>query len=63
MEQQSATSLQPGQRDGITQIVRIAGVAQGAGSKLRVRWKVSYRIGDSGQLQEETGDATSLPVV
>ena len=62
MEHQSATSLQPNQKDGITQIIRVSGVAPGAGANLRMRWKVSYRVGDVFKLEEETGDASSLPV-
>ena len=63
MEHQSNTSLQPNQQDGITQIIRVSGVAAGAGGNFRIRWRVAYRIGNNAQPQEETGDATSLPVL
>lgn len=62
MEHQSGTGLQPRQIDGIDQVIRIAGVAPGAGGNVRMRWKVSYRVGDNPQLKEETGDQTGLPV-
>jgi len=62
MEHQTGTALLPRQKDGITQVIRVFGVAPGAGSSVRMRWKVSYRIGDGAPLQEEMGDLTSLPV-
>ncbi|KAF3903297.1 hypothetical protein AA313_de0201888 [Arthrobotrys entomopaga] len=62
MEHQSGTALQANQIDGIDQMIRITGVAPGAGSSVKMRWKVSYRIGDNAELKEETGQLTGLPV-
>ncbi|EPS44586.1 hypothetical protein H072_1380 [Dactylellina haptotyla CBS 200.50] len=62
MEHQSGTTLQPQQVDGIDQTVRITGVAPGAGGNVKMRWKVSYRIGDNFELKEENGEITGLPV-
>ncbi|EGX51209.1 hypothetical protein AOL_s00054g585 [Orbilia oligospora ATCC 24927] len=62
MEHQSGTTLQPHEVDGINQMIRIAGVAPGAGSNVKMRWKVSYRVGDNSQLREEMGEVTGLPV-
>ncbi|KAF3907183.1 hypothetical protein ABW21_db0208550 [Orbilia brochopaga] len=62
MEHQSGTTLQPQQANGIEQTIRIAGVAPGAGSNVKMRWKVSYRVGDNLQLKEEIGEVTGLPL-
>ncbi|KAK6516596.1 hypothetical protein TWF506_006497 [Arthrobotrys conoides] len=62
MEHQSGTTLQPHEADGISQMIRIAGVAPGAGGNVKMRWKVSYRVGDNPQLREEMGEVTGLPV-
>ncbi|EWC45553.1 hypothetical protein DRE_05411 [Drechslerella stenobrocha 248] len=62
MEHQSGTTLQPQEVDGIEQNIQIAGVAPGAGGQVKIRWKMSYRVGNSAQLNEETGEITNLPV-
>ncbi|KAK6349896.1 hypothetical protein TWF696_006156 [Orbilia brochopaga] len=62
MEHQSGTTLQPQQANGIEQNIRIVGVAPGAGGNVKMRWKVSYRVGDNVQLKEEIGEVTGLPV-
>ena len=62
MDQQSSTSLQPNQQDGITQKIRISGVQPGAGDKLRLRWKVTYRVGENGSLEEHNDIISNVPV-
>lgn len=61
MEPQSGRYLQARQKDGVTQIIRVAGVPRGGGAGVKMRWKVSYRVG-SGPLNEEQGVIESLPV-
>lgn len=62
MDQQSSTSLQPNQQDGIIQKIRISGVQPGAGDKLRLRWKVSYRVGESKTVEEHNDTINNVPV-
>lgn len=61
MEPQSGRYLQARQKDGVTQIIRVTGVPRGGGASVKMRWKVSYRVG-SGPLNEEQGVIESLPV-
>lgn len=61
MEPQSGRYLQARQKDGVTQIIRVTGVPRGGGGSVKMRWKVSYRVG-SGPLNEEQGVIESLPV-
>jgi ADP-ribosylation factor-binding protein GGA len=60
MELQSGASLAPNQLNGITQIIRLAGVQRGQGSSVKMRWKLSYQVGGTGR--EETGEVGSLGV-
>jgi ADP-ribosylation factor-binding protein GGA len=57
MELQSGASLAPNQLNGITQIIRLAGVQRGS---VKMRWKLSYQVGGTGR--EETGEVGSLGV-
>jgi ADP-ribosylation factor-binding protein GGA len=61
MEPQTGRNLQPRQADGITQIIRVSGVAQGGGVGVKMRWKASYKIGNE-PLTEEQGVIEGLPI-
>ncbi|KAH0609514.1 uncharacterized protein H6S33_013000 [Morchella sextelata] len=61
MQPQSGRFLQARQKDGVSQIIRVEGVARGAGGGVKMRWKASYRIG-SGPINEEQGVIEGLPV-
>ena len=60
MEPQSGRELEARQRDGITQLVRVAGAPRGAGGAVKMRWKASYTLGGEGR--EEGGVVEGLPV-
>ncbi|KAF8475680.1 VHS domain-containing protein [Kalaharituber pfeilii] len=59
MEPQSSRILPVGHKDAVTQIIRVTGVVQGQGGMLKVKWKVSYKMG--GRMYEEQGVVESLP--
>jgi ADP-ribosylation factor-binding protein GGA len=61
MEPQSSRFLQAHQKDGIHQIIRVAGAPPGGGKAVKMRWKASYRV-DAGPLNEEQGVIEGLPV-
>lgn len=61
MEPQSGRFLQPHQKDGIVQIIRVAGAPVGGARGLKMRWKASYRVG-TGPFNEEQGVIEGLPV-
>lgn len=61
MEPQSGRFLQPHQKDGIVQLIRVAGAPVGGGKMVKMRWKASYRVG-TGPLNEEQGVIEGLPV-
>lgn len=61
MEPQTSRNLLPHQKDGITQLIRVAGAPRGAGGAVKLRWKASYRVG-TGPLNEEQGVIEGLPV-
>ncbi|KAF8541959.1 VHS domain-containing protein [Trichophaea hybrida] len=61
MEPQSGRFLQSHQKDGITQLIRIAGAPLGGGKMVKMRWKASYRVG-VGPLNEEQGVIEGLPI-
>ncbi|CUS09677.1 unnamed protein product [Tuber aestivum] len=61
MEPQSSRHLEAHQRAGVTQIIRVSGVPRGGGGNVKLRWKVSYRVG-TGPLNEEQGVIEGLPV-
>lgn len=60
LQPQSGRTLQPNQRDGIAQNIRIQGVAKGMGNQVKMRWKANYAIG--GQSKEEQGMVERLGV-
>jgi len=64
LEPQSGRVLGPGQRDGITQNIKLLGVGEGAGTGVRMRWKVSYVVGggSSGRREEEKGEVSGLGI-
>lgn len=61
MEPQSGRTLLANQKNGVSQIIRIANAPSGGGSVVKMRWKASYRVG-SGPLHEEQGTIEGLPV-
>ncbi|CAZ83715.1 unnamed protein product [Tuber melanosporum] len=61
MEPQSSRHLEARQRAGVAQIIRVSGVPRGGGGNVKMRWKVSYRVG-MGPLNEEQGVIEGLPV-
>lgn len=60
LEPQSGRNLQPQQRSGITQVIRVNGVPVGKGTSLKLRWKASYTLG--GAQRQEQGELSSLGV-
>ena len=63
MDHQSSRFLPVGQIDAVTQRIRVSGVGRGQGGALKVKWKVSYRMGsETAQLHEEQGVVESLPI-
>ncbi|KAF2155137.1 VHS-domain-containing protein [Myriangium duriaei CBS 260.36] len=60
LDPQSSRTLAPKQKDGITQTIRLHGVARGSGKGVKMRWKASYALG--GERKEEAGEIASLGV-
>ncbi|KAI9710579.1 MAG: hypothetical protein M1820_002715 [Bogoriella megaspora] len=60
LEPQSGRSLAPNQQRGITQTIRLLGVAPGQGGSIKMRWKASYDVG--AEHRDEMGDISSLGV-
>ena len=61
MEPQTGRFLQSQQKEGITQVIRVAGAPAGAAGAVKMRWRASYRVG-LGPLHEEQGVIEGLPV-
>ncbi|KAF8423879.1 VHS domain-containing protein [Tirmania nivea] len=62
MEPQSSRFLPVGQPDAVTQLIRVTGVRRGQGGALKIKWKVSYRVGsETGVVTEEMGVVERLP--
>jgi len=59
LQPQSAVTLAPHQRDGITQVIHVHGVAPGQGSAVRMKWKVGFVVG--GTRTEESGGVDGIP--
>ncbi|KAI9798593.1 MAG: hypothetical protein M1833_004730 [Piccolia ochrophora] len=61
---QTSRAISPLTRDGITQSMRLDGVERGSGNKVRMRWKVSYKLGSgaAGEAREEQGELDGLGV-
>jgi ADP-ribosylation factor-binding protein GGA len=60
MEPQSGRTLQPLQSKGITQVIHLNGVEYGKGTSVKMRWKVSYKVGAT--LKQEQGEIAELGV-
>ncbi|KAI5817502.1 VHS domain-containing protein [Pyronema omphalodes] len=61
MQPQTGRMLQPNQKDGIRQVIQVAGAPVGTGGQVKMRWKASYRVGN-GPINEEQGVIEGLPV-
>lgn len=59
MEPQSGRDLAPRQSGGIRQVIRVQ-VPTGEGGKVKMRWKVAYRV--AGEGKEEMGEVSQLGV-
>ncbi|MCJ1337151.1 hypothetical protein MMC09_002430 [Bachmanniomyces sp. S44760] len=57
---QSGRTLQPYQKDGITQPIEIHGVQRGQSNTVKMRWKASYKA--AGHLRQEQGEVSQLNV-
>ncbi|KAK5173060.1 ARF-binding protein [Saxophila tyrrhenica] len=57
---QSSRSLSPGQKDGITQTIRLQGVERGKGGQVKMRWRASYVVG--GESRNEQGELVGVGV-
>lgn len=57
---QTGRHLQPNQKEGITQSIKVQGVQRGTGQGVKLRWRASYTVG--GQPKEEQGMVESLGV-
>ncbi|KAL8700556.1 MAG: hypothetical protein Q9201_005386 [Fulgogasparrea decipioides] len=58
---QSGRTLQPHQRNGITQPIEVNGVPKGSGNSVKMRWKASYKLG--GELKMDQGEVPSLGII
>ncbi|OAF54570.1 hypothetical protein VC83_09210 [Pseudogymnoascus destructans] len=56
----TGTTLQPLQKDGISQVVHLNGVALGQGNNVRLRWQLLYKLG--GDSRQEQGEIPTLGV-
>nr|OQO23187.1 hypothetical protein B0A51_08541 [Rachicladosporium sp. CCFEE 5018] len=57
---QSSRTLAAGQKDGITQTVRVQGVERGKGTAVKLRWRASYSV--DGAVRNEQGEVNGLGV-
>ncbi|KAL2057712.1 hypothetical protein ABVK25_002096 [Lepraria finkii] len=57
---QSGRTLQPNQKDGITQPISVNGVSKGQAKSVKMRWKASYKV--AGDLRQEQGEVPSLGI-
>ncbi|KAL9105002.1 MAG: hypothetical protein Q9163_000099 [Psora crenata] len=53
---QSGRTLQPKQRDGITQSILVQGVTRGQADSVKMRWKSSYKL--AGDIRQEQGEGS-----
>ncbi|KAI0997581.1 putative ADP-ribosylation factor-binding protein [Podosphaera aphanis] len=60
LQPQSGRRLQPFEKGGVTQAITLAGVEQGKGDSVRIRWKTSYKIG--AKPVSEQGEVSSLGI-
>jgi ADP-ribosylation factor-binding protein GGA len=59
MEPQTGRVLQPYEKEGVVQMIRLSG-PQLDGKTVKMRWKASYRLG-TGPLTEEQGVVDGVP--
>ncbi|OQO12518.1 hypothetical protein B0A48_03160 [Cryoendolithus antarcticus] len=57
---QSSRTLAAGQKDGITQTVRVQGVERGKGTAVKLRWRASFAV--DGAVRNEQGEVNGLGV-
>lgn len=57
---QTGRRLQPNEQQGIRQLINLNGVLYGNGSNVKMRWKLSYRLGS--ELKNEEGMVPALGV-
>ncbi|KAL8824192.1 MAG: hypothetical protein Q9170_008229 [Blastenia crenularia] len=55
---QTGRTLQPNQRNGITQPIEVHGVPRGSGNNVKMRWKASYKLG--GEMKMEQGETPKV---
>ena len=60
LKPQSGRTLQPNQKDGISQHILVNGVAKGQANAVKMRWKASYKV--AGDLKQEQGEVPSLGI-
>lgn len=57
---QSGRTLQPNQKDAITQPMAIHGVSKGQANSVKMRWKASYKL--AGDVRQEQGEVPVLGI-
>ncbi|KAI9743257.1 MAG: hypothetical protein M1818_003103 [Claussenomyces sp. TS43310] len=60
MEPQSGRRLDAFEKQGITQVISLNGVNQGSGNSVKLRWRVSYKVGT--EVKNEAGEVASLGI-
>ena len=60
LKPQSGRTLQPNQRNGITQPIEVNGVMKGQANLVKMRWKSSYKVGD--EVRQEQGEVPPLGI-
>ncbi|RKF76105.1 putative ADP-ribosylation factor-binding protein C25H2.16c [Golovinomyces cichoracearum] len=60
LQPQSGRLLQPNEHNGVTQVITLMGVEPGKCDAVRLRWKVSYRLG--AKPVSEQGEVTTLGI-
>lgn len=57
---QSGQTLQPRQKDAITQPIAVHGASKGQANLVKMRWKSSYKV--AGDLRQEQGEVPVLGI-
>jgi hypothetical protein len=60
MEPQSGRTLQPLQSQGISQVIYLNGVEYGKGAAVKMRWRLSYKVGTEPKFEQ--GEIPALGV-
>lgn len=60
MDPQSGRRLQPNEQQGIRQVIHLNGVQYGQGQNVKMRWKLSYKVG--AEQKNEEGMVPALGV-